>query len=150
MKKILRDNRGSISTVITVTVLFFLTILSTAYMVTSANRKAQIKSELIAKKTYEDPLNHLAEISSELNAIKVGDYVNYTYDTAENYTMSVTTCGSSSNPTDGIAQTVGLRWKILNIDKNNKTIDLISENPTSAEVYFGGVLGYNNAPYFMN
>ena len=150
MKKILRDNRGSISTVITVTVLFFLTILSTAYMVTSANRKAQIKSELVAKKTYEDPLNHLVEISSELNAIKVGDYVNYTYDTAENYTMSATTCGSSSNPTDGIAQTVGLRWKILNIDKNNKTIDLISENPTSAEVYFSGVLGYNNAPYFMN
>ena len=66
MKKILRDNRGSISTVITVTVLFFLTILSTAYMVTSANRKAQIKSELVAKETYEKPLNNLEELADEI------------------------------------------------------------------------------------
>ena len=67
---------------------------------------------------------------SILEDIKIGDYVNYTYDTAENYVLTSATCGSSSNPADGIPQTTGLKWRILNIDEANGTVDLISENPT--------------------
>ncbi len=81
---------------------------------------------------------------------KIGDYVNYTYDTAENYVLTSATCGSSSNPTDGIPQTTGLKWRILNIDEANGTVDLISENPTGTSVYFSNILGYNNGPYLMN
>ena len=86
----------------------------------------------------------------DLSKYKIGDYVNYTYDTAENYVLTSATCGSSSNPADGIPQTTGLKWRILNIDEANGTVDLISENPTGTEVYFQGVLGYNNGPYLMN
>ena len=81
---------------------------------------------------------------------KIGDYVNYTYDTAENYVLTSATCGSSSNPADGIPQTTGLKWRILNIDEANGTVDLISENPTGTNVYFQGALGYHNGPYLMN
>ena len=81
---------------------------------------------------------------------KIGDYVNYTYDTASNYVLTSATCGSSSNPADGIPQTTGLKWRILNIDEANGTVDLISENPTGTSVYFGNILGYNNGPYLMN
>ena len=81
---------------------------------------------------------------------KIGDYVNYTYDTASNYVLTSATCGSSSNPTNGIPQTTGLKWRILNIDEANGTVDLISENPTDTSVYFSGILGYNNGPYLMN
>ena len=81
---------------------------------------------------------------------KIGDYVNYTYDTAENYVLTSATCGSSSNPADGIPQTAGLKWRILNIDEANGTVDLISENPTGTSVYFSDILGYNNGPYLMN
>ena len=81
---------------------------------------------------------------------KIGDYVNYTYDTASNYVLTPATCGSSSNPTNGIPQTTGLKWRILNIDEANGTVDLISENPTDTSVYFSGILGYNNGPYLMN
>ena len=81
---------------------------------------------------------------------KIGDYVNYTYDTASNYVLTSATSGSSSNPTDGIPQTAGLKWRILNIDEANGTVDLISENPTDTSVYFSGILGYNNGPYLMN
>ncbi len=81
---------------------------------------------------------------------KIGDYVNYTYDTAENYVLTSATCGSSSNPTAGIPQTKGLKWRILNIDEANGTVDLISENPTRTSVYFSNILGYNNGPYLMN
>ena len=81
---------------------------------------------------------------------KIGDYVNYTYDTASNYVLTSATCGSSSNPADGIPQTTGLKWRILNIDEANGTVDLISENPTGTDVYFSGALGYHNGPYLMN
>ena len=86
----------------------------------------------------------------DLSKYKIGDYVNYTYDTAENYVLTSATCGSSSNPADGIPQTTGLKWRILNIDEANGTVDLVSENPTGTSVYFGDILGYNNGPYLMN
>ena len=81
---------------------------------------------------------------------KIGDYVNYTYDTASNYVLTSATCGSSSNPAEGIPQTSGLKWRILNIDETKGTVELISENPTDTSVYFSGILGYNNGPYLMN
>ena len=80
--------------------------------------------------------------------IKIGDSVNYTYDSAGSYTLSSTYSGYSSNQT--IAQTTGLTWKVLNVDKENDTVDIISTNPTSSTVYFGNILGYNNGPYLMN
>lgn len=86
----------------------------------------------------------------DLSKYKIGDYVNYTYDTAENYVLTSATCGSSSNPSTGIPQTTGLKWRILNIDESNGTVDLISENPTGTDVYFSGALGYHNGPYLMN
>ena len=81
--------------------------------------------------------------------IKIGDSVNYTYDTASSsYTLESKYSGYSSNQT--IAQTTGLTWKVLNVDKENDTVDIISTNPTSSTVYFSNILGYNNGPYFMN
>ena len=81
--------------------------------------------------------------------IKIGDSVNYTYNTASSsYTLESKYSGYSSNQT--IAQTTGLTWKVLNVDKENDTVDIISTNPTSSTVYFKNILGYNNGPYFMN
>ena len=80
--------------------------------------------------------------------IKIGDSVNYTYDSAGSYSLSLTYSGYSSNQT--IAQTTGLTWKVLNVDKENDTVDIISTNPTSSTVTFANILGYNNGPYLMN
>ena len=80
--------------------------------------------------------------------IKIGDSVNYTYDSAGSYSLSSTYSGYSSSQT--IAQTTGLTWKVLNVDKENDTVDIISTNPTSSPVYFSNILGYNNGPYLMN
>ena len=85
----------------------------------------------------------------DLSKYKIGDSVNYTYDPASSsYTLESKYSGYSSNQT--IAQTTGLTWKVLNVDKENDTVDIISTNPTSSTVYFKGILGYNNGPYFMN
>ena len=80
--------------------------------------------------------------------IKIGDSVNYTYDPAGSYSLSSTYSGYSSNQT--IAQTTGLTWKVLNVDKENDTVDIISTNLTSSTVTFANILGYNNGPYLMN
>ena len=85
---------------------------------------------------------------SILEDIKIGDYVNYTYDVASSYLLSSTYSGYDSNQT--IEQDTTLTWKVLNVDKEKDVIDIISEKPTSNTVYFKGVLGYNNGPYLMN
>ena len=87
-------------------------------------------------------------ILNDIN-IKIGDSVNYTYDTASSsYTLESKYSGYGSNQT--IAQTTGVTWKVLNVDKENDTVDIISTNPTSSTVNFYNILGYNNGPYFMN
>ena len=83
-----------------------------------------------------------------LDDVQIGDSVNYTYGTASSYSLASTYSGYSSNQT--IAQTTGLTWKVLNVDKENDTVDIISTNPTSSTVRFYGALGYHNGPYIMN
>ena len=91
-------------------------------------------------------VNQFREFS--INDIQIGDSVNYTYDSAGSYSLLSTYSGYSSNQT--IVQTTGLTWKVLNVDKENDTVDIISTNPTSSTVTFANILGYNNGPYLMN
>ena len=156
MKKILRDNNGSISALVVISVLLYSIVLTTAFMQASSKRKMQMESQILAKEAYEKQLDNLDEIrdeinggsSSILNKIQIGDSVNYTYDSASSYSLSSSYSGYSSNQT--ILQDTTLTWKVLYVDKENNTVDIISTNPTSSTVYFYNILGYNNGPYLMN
>lgn len=64
--KILKNEKGSITTVVLVTILFFITILSTAYAITSVLRQTQLKSQLNAKEGYEKDIENVDEIYNEL------------------------------------------------------------------------------------
>ena len=69
MKKVskrFKSQRGSITTVVLVTVLFFVTILSTAFLVVSTNRKGQIKSEAVTKSTYEKDIDRTNQIVANI------------------------------------------------------------------------------------
>ena len=78
----------------------------------------------------------------------IGDYVNYTPNTEKSEsTVNESESGTSEQK---VAKDATLKWKILNIDEANGTVDIISENPTSSTVRFGGALGYHNGPYIMN
>lgn len=78
----------------------------------------------------------------------IGDYVNYTPNTEKSEsTVNESESGTSEQK---VAKDATLKWKILNIDEANGTVDIISENPTSSTVSFGGALGYHNGPYIMN
>ena len=79
---------------------------------------------------------------------KIGDLVNYTPNTEKSEsTVNESESGTSEQK---VAKDATLKWKILNIDEANGTVDIISENPTSSTVKFYGALGYHNGPYIMN
>ena len=62
----LKSEKGSVATLVIVTVLFFVTILSSAYMIVATLRKGQLKNQLSVKETYEKDLNVVDEIVAEL------------------------------------------------------------------------------------
>ena len=155
MKKILRDNKGSISALVVISVLLYSIVLTTVFMQASSKRKIQMDSQILAKEAYEKQLDNLDEIRDEINGgginlndLQIGDYVNYAYDSASSYNLESKYSGYSND--QEITQTIGLKWRILNIDKTNRTIDVVSEIPTTGTIYFGNILGYNNGPYLMN
>ena len=84
----------------------------------------------------------------DLSKYKIGDYVNYTPNTEKSEsTVNQSESGTSEQK---VAKDATLKWRILNIDEANGTVDLISENPTDTNVYFSNAEGYNNGPYLMN
>lgn len=66
MKKILRNNKGSISALVVISVLLYSIVLTTAFMQASSKRKMQMESQILAKETYEKQLDNLDEIRDEV------------------------------------------------------------------------------------
>ncbi len=85
--------------------------------------------------------------------LKVGDYIDYTPDSAENYmglgNSESEKAGSASNPAEGIPQDTTLKWRVMNINDDG-SVDLISASPISTNIYFKGSLGYNNGVLLLN
>ena len=81
------------------------------------------------------------------SSLKVGDYVEYTADTSNDYLLESAVSGYTSNQT--IPQDTELKWQIFSIN-NDGTIDLISDTTTKTKIYFKGALGYNNGVYILN
>lgn len=88
----------------------------------------------------------------KLGVINIGDYVAYTYDEDKpNYTkITEATTGTDNDLVDGLPQTDGLKWQILNIDEETGMIDLVSETATNDTIKLSGALGYNNGVYLLN
>ena len=80
MKKI-KNETGSITTMVTVTIIFFITILSSAYMLMAVQRKAQLKSQLSTREAYQEEIDNANEIyytligddASDVNGVPIPD-----------------------------------------------------------------------------
>lgn len=83
-----------------------------------------------------------------VKGIEIGDYVNYTYDEFKEYEVKKEYSGSDKDTT--ISQDENLKWRIMNIDKTNNTVDLISDRTTSNSIKLQGASGYNNGVYLIN
>ena len=70
MKKNLRDNKGSISALVVISVLLYSIVLTTVFMHASSKRKMQMESQILAKEAYEKQLDNLDEIRDEINGGK--------------------------------------------------------------------------------
>ena len=69
MKKVLKkvkNENGSITSIVLVTILFFIIILSTALMVTSTQRKSQLDSDLTLKQIYQRDVDNAGKIAEKL------------------------------------------------------------------------------------
>lgn len=78
--------------------------------------------------------------------LKIGDYVEYTPDTASAYSLTTAVSGYTSN--QSIPQET-MKWQIMSVNEDG-TVDLISETSTSQKVYLFGDLGYNNGVWILN
>ena len=66
LTKYLKKNNGSVSTIVTVTIVFFVMILYAAFTVMSGIRKSQIKSQLVVKEMYQNEMDSALEIQENL------------------------------------------------------------------------------------
>lgn len=154
LKKFLKNENGSITLFVLLAILFFLIVIFSIFMVSGNKKQAQTSEIDKIKKEYEQSIDNIDQIYDETltenlsNLLKVGDYVNYAYDTVTNgYSLPAIESGSNTDQT--IMQTTGLKWRILSINEDG-TVDLISETPTKQQVSFRGALGYNNGVLLMN
>ena len=161
----LKNKKGITLVALVVTIVVLLILAGVSINLVLGNNGIIAKAKEAETKSAEASQNDLKGINAlteemnnalgekpkvDLSKYKIGDYVNYAYDTAENYKIPFETWGDTNFLSDGIPQTTGLKWRILNIDEANGTVDLISENPTGTGVWFSDILGYNDGPYLMN
>ena len=153
-KKMIKNEKGSITLFVLLAILFFLIVIFSLFMTSSNKNRIQMSELDKMKQEYQESVDNINQIYQETltenlsNMLKIGDYVNYTYDTVSSgYSLPSAESGYDTNQT--IAQTTGLKWRILNIYKDG-TVDLVSENPTNQEVYFKVALGYNNGVLLLN
>lgn len=84
--------------------------------------------------------------------LKVGTYLEYTAVPAEGtngqYVISSQYSGTDSDQTV-TAETIN-RWRILSVDRENGTVELLANTSTSQKVTLAGAQGYNNGVYLLN
>ncbi len=62
-----KDERGAISVIVLVTILFFIAILTGTYLINATVRKSQIKSQMILQDEYSELLNEEKQNEVVLN-----------------------------------------------------------------------------------
>lgn len=155
LKKFFKKENGAITLFVLLAMLFFIIVIFSVFVANSNKEQSQVSDVDQIKQEYEQSVDNIDQIYNQTltenlsNLLKVGDYVNYTYDTiSQGYNLPSTESGYSTN--QAITQTTPLKWRILNINKENGTMDLISEKVTSQPIYLNGALGYNNGVYLLN
>lgn len=94
MKNKIKSEKGSITVLVLATVLFFMTILSTAYMTNTTIRKKQLESTIKIKNVYASEMEQEEKIYSELtkNSVYKEDFLEW-----NNYVADATIINSCKN-----------------------------------------------------
>ena len=159
----MKNNKGITLVALVVTIVVLLILAGVSINLVLGNNGIIAKAKEAETKSAEASENDLKGMNAlteemnnalgekpkvDLSKYKIGDLVNYTPNTEKSEsTVNESESGTSEQK---VAKDATLKWKILNIDEANGTVDIISENPTSSTVKFYGALGYHNGPYIMN
>ncbi len=98
----------------------------------------------------EETLQTLADV------VQVGDYVNYNASSNGTYTFTSSDCltGSSISDTistdDSFNSDAVAQWRVLSVDKEAGTVELMSADPTAQVVTLSGGDGFANAETVLN
>ena len=155
LKKFFRKENGSITLFVLLAMLFFIIVIFSVFVASSNKEQSQASEVDKIKQEYEESVNNIDQIYNETlienlsSLLKIGDYVNYTYDTvSQGYNLLSSESGYSSDRT--INQKIGMKWRILNIHEDGK-VDLIGDvSPSDSSPHFSGALGYNNSVYLLH
>ena len=154
-RKFFNKEKGAITLFVLLAMLFFLIVIFSVFIASSNRQQSQTSEIDKIQEEYEQSVDNIDQIYTETiinnlpNLLKIGDYVNYSYDTvSDGYSLLSDYSGYISNQT--FTQTTNLKWRILNIHEEDGTIDLISETVTNQPIYLDGALGYNNGVYLLN
>ena len=79
------------------------------------------------------------------NKPEIGQYVDYIPKGNDSYTVQ---SEYSAYDKDQVIKAEDLKWRVLSVSDNE--VELISEKPTTSEVYLEGALGYNNGVTLLN
>ena len=107
----------------------------------------QKEKEFIIDNGYIEIGSRTIEFTDIPPEIKIGDFVNYTYDEIENYLLEGKYAGWGNNQL--IDQVKNMNWRVLNIN-NNGYLEIISKEKGSESFYLLGSTGYCNAVFLLN
>lgn len=167
------SEKGSVSTLVLITILTFMAILMGTYLVITALQKSQLKSDLRIQDLYGAEVEKIDEIYNELkttnieeellaDVIKVGDYVRYELPNTT-YTMTTAQTGYTADQTYDTSTATDL-WQVLYNDttygvqitssapvanlKLNRKWEQSGFNASTA--LDSGKIGYNNSITTLN
>ena len=85
--------------------------------------------------------------------VKVGDYVNYNAASGDGEDKIYTVADGSltgSNRNSVFMATDPMRWKVMSVDKESGTVELMADDPTPDQLTLCGATGYKNAEKVLN
>lgn len=158
----MKNEKGSITLYVSISMMFFVIVLMGIYVSTSSKMQKQNKEIEKIQKSYEqENIDDVYEKSLKpkllSEVVNVGDYVKYMPDVVSNSSTEYTELiselgmysGSSNNTSSTLTQEMGLNWRVLDVQQDGK-VRLISELPTTSTIELSGYNGYNNAVFLLD
>ena len=88
------------------------------------------------------------------DVVSVGDYVNYNAATGngagKSYTTDSSLTGYSGDTGTTFSSSDTMKWKVMSVDKDTGTVELMAEDPTANTLTLLGKTGYKNAETILN
>lgn len=169
--KRLKQEKGSITLFVVVSMLFFVLFLAGIYMIATSKEQTGISETKRIKEIYEKDINRIDDVYQTVeeglkqnlkDVIKVGDYVAYdpTKGVANkdllSYTSEIGTGMSHGNghSSQTFTATNETKWRVFSKDDQTGEIVLISETPigtnAKTDFYMKGAIGYLYAEQELN